>query len=150
MTDINHVVIIGHLTRDVEVKYLPNGTPVANLSIAVNRSKKEGDQCIELTSFFNVQLWGNTAENLKQYLVKGKMIVVDGELRQDRWEKDGQQQSRVYIYSRDIQLVGGNNNGSGGNQTKTDKGTIKPKAAQMAMYQESATNADDFPEDIPF
>ena len=44
MTDINHVVLIGHLTHDVEVRYLPNGTAAANLSIAVNRSKKEGDQ----------------------------------------------------------------------------------------------------------
>ena len=113
MTDLNHVVLIGRLTHDVELKYLPNGSPVANLSIAVNRNKKEGDQWIEQTSFFNVQLWGNSAENLKQYLVKGKMIAVDGELRQDRWEKDGQTQSKVYIYSRNIQLLGGRDGGSG-------------------------------------
>ena len=147
MNDINHVVIIGRLTKDIEVRYLSNGTPVANLSIAVNRSKKEGDQWVEMTSFFNVQLWGNSAENLKQYLVKGKMIAVDGELRQDRWEKDGQQQSKVYICSRNIQLVGGKDGSS--NQAKPAKGNFKQNAAAMDMYQESG-DGDDFPEDIPF
>ncbi|MBO4509631.1 MAG: single-stranded DNA-binding protein [Spirochaetaceae bacterium] len=163
MTDLNHVVLIGRLTHDVELKYLPNGSPVANLSIAVNRNKKEGDQWVEQTSFFNVQLWGNSAENLKQYLVKGKMIAVDGELRQDRWEKDGQTQSKVYIYSRNIQLLGGKDGGSGngaggysqGNYQSSNRGSYQPKpnaGNSQPDYDGGMSYGGDsgFTEDIPF
>ena len=163
MTDLNHVVLIGRLTHDVEIKYLPNGSPVANLSIAVNRNKKEGDQWVEQTSFFNVQLWGNSAENLKQYLVKGKMIAVDGELRQDRWEKDGQTQSKVYIYSRNIQLLGGKDGGSGNgaggysqsNYQSSNRGSYQPKpnaGNSQPSYDDGMSYGGDsgFTEDIPF
>ena len=164
MTDLNHVVLIGRLTHDAEVKYLANGSPVANLSIAVNRNKKEGDQWSEQTSFFNIQLWGNSAENLKQYLVKGKMIAVDGELRQDRWEKDGQTQSKVYIYSRSIQLLGGKEGGSGnnaggynpGNYQSSNRCSYQPKPRDTGnsqpSYDEGMSYGGDsgFTEDIPF
>ena len=92
MTDLNHVVLIGRLTQDLGADersfgYAANGQARANVSIAVNRSKKNGDQWVEETYFFNITIWGKTAENLKPYLTKGKQICVEGHLKQDRWEK---------------------------------------------------------------
>ena len=114
MQDLNHVVLIGRLTQDLGADersfgYVGNGQARANVSIAVNRSKKNGDQWVDEVSYFNVTIWGKTAENLKPYLTKGKQICVEGHLKQDRWEKDGQKQSRVSIVADQVQLLGGNN-----------------------------------------
>ena len=92
MTDLNHVVLIGRLTQDLgsderSFGYVGNGQARANVSIAVNRSKKNGDQWTEEVNYFNITIWGKTAENLKPYLTKGKQICVEGHLKQDRWEK---------------------------------------------------------------
>ena len=86
MTDLNHVVLIGRLTQDLGADersfgYAANGQARANVSIAVNRSKKNGDQWVEETYFFNITIWGKTAENLKPYLTKGKQICVEGHLK---------------------------------------------------------------------
>ena len=94
-TDLNHVVLVGRLTRDLgsderSFGYVGNGQARASVSIAVNRSRKNGEQWIEEANYFDVTIWGKTAENLKPYLTKGKQIAVDGYLKQDRWEKDGQ------------------------------------------------------------
>ena len=75
MTDLNHVVLIGRLTRDLgsderDFGYLPNSQARANVSIAVNRSKKQGDEWIDEVSYFEVAIFGKTAENLKPYLLK--------------------------------------------------------------------------------
>ena len=116
MTDLNHVVIIGRLTRDLGTDersfgYVANGQARANVSIAVNRSKKEGNDWVNEVNYFDIVIWGKTAENLKPYLTKGKQIGVDGYLKQERWEKDGQKKSRVIINANDIQLLGGKDKG---------------------------------------
>ena len=71
-TDINSVILVGRLTRDASVDYLPSGSPVASISIAVNRGKKEGEQWVNEVNFFDVSLFGKSAENLKQYLLSEK------------------------------------------------------------------------------
>lgn len=105
MSDINSVVLCGRVTRDAELKYTSGGTAVSEISVAVNRyaGKDKGEE----VSFFEVNLWGKTAEALVQYLTKGRQIVVQGELRQERWEQDGQKRSKVRINANNIQLVGG-------------------------------------------
>lgn len=107
MADVNHVTIIGRLTRDAELKYTAGGQAVCKFSIAVNRRKKSGDQWVDEASFFDVTAWGKTGEALNQYLTKGKQIAVEGELRQDRWEQDGQNRSKVEIMANNVQLLGG-------------------------------------------
>ncbi|MBN2618586.1 MAG: single-stranded DNA-binding protein [Spirochaetales bacterium] len=120
--DINSVTIVGRLTRDAELKYTNNGSAVTKLSLAVNRSRKDGDQWVEEANFFDVSLWGKRGESLNQYLQKGTKIAVSGELRQDKWEQDGQSRSRVFIFANNIQLLGSNSSGqsnqnySGNNQ----------------------------------
>jgi single-strand DNA-binding protein len=107
MADINHVVLVGRLTRDAELKYTAGGQAVCKFSVAVNRRRKNGDQWVDEANFFDVVLWGRQGEALNQYLVKGKVVGVDGELRQDRWEQDGQNRSKVEIVAANIQLLGG-------------------------------------------
>jgi single-strand DNA-binding protein len=107
MMDLNHVSLIGRLTRDAEYKVLPSGQAVCNFSIAVNRRRKNGDSWEDEAHYFDVVLWGKQADSLNRYLVKGKQIGVDGELRQDRWQQDGQNRSKVVISAINVQLLGG-------------------------------------------
>ena len=102
MADINQVVLVGRLTRDAELKYTNTGTAVCKLSLAVNRRRKSNDEWINEASFFDVVIWGKMGESLSQYLVKGKQIGVVGELRQNKWEQDGQPRSRVEIVANNI------------------------------------------------
>jgi single-strand DNA-binding protein len=104
--DINSIVIVGRLTRDAELKSIANGTSCSKFSIANNRMIKQGDTWIEEVSFFDCTLWGTLASKLDQYLKKGKQVGISGELRQSRWEKDGQARSRVEINVNTIQLLG--------------------------------------------
>ena len=107
MADVNKWIGIGRLTRDAELKYTTGGTAVSKLGIAVNKRVKKGDEWTESASFFDVTLWGKMAEGLNQYLVKGKQIAIEGELEQERWEKDGQAHSKVTITASNVQLLGG-------------------------------------------
>jgi single-strand DNA-binding protein len=107
MMDMNHVSLIGRLTRDAEYKVLPSGQAVCNFSIAVNRRRKNGENWEDEANYFDIVLWGKQADSLNRYLVKGKQIGVDGELRQDRWQQEGQNRSKVVISALNVQLLGG-------------------------------------------
>ena len=140
MTDLNHVIEIGRLTRDISERdfaYTTGGTARLNLSIAVNRSEKRGGEWADKVSFFDVTVWGKTAENIKPYMHKGKQIAVDGYLDQQRWEKDGVKYSKVVIIADSVQLLGGNEQSA-------------PQAQQPAGDYQSAGSDDDYPEEIPF
>ena len=163
MTDLNHVVLIGRLTQDLgsderSFGYVGNGQARANVSIAVNRSKKNGDQWIEEVNYFNITIWGKTAENLKPYLTKGKQICVEGHLKQDRWEKDGQKQSRVTIVADQVQLLGGRGDNSqssgsaGGAPRFQPVNNAEQNNGYSGGYQSEpyGDTGSDFPEDIPF
>jgi len=155
MTDMNHVTLIGRLTRDVgaderSFAYLPSGQARANVSIAVNRSRKNGDQWVDEVSYFDVTIWGKQAESLKPYLTKGKQIAIEGYLRQDRWEKDGQKQSRVTITATNVQLLGGKSDGNQQNGGYVPK--FQPKSNSEPDMDSAPFGGDTgaFPEDIPF
>jgi single-strand DNA-binding protein len=141
MADINQVILIGRLTRDVELKYTNTGFAIANLSLAVNRRVKRDDTWQDEGNFFNCVLIGKRAEALAQYLVKGKQIGIQGELRQNRWEQDGQPRSRVEIFLNDIQLLGGRSPEQGARNTGGQSDQYSPP---------EIPRADDFDDDIPF
>ena len=102
---LNSVNIMGNLTRDPELKYTPSGKTVCSLSLANNRVyTKNGEKTTEV-SYFDVEVWGAAAENCNKYLTKGSGIIVEGRLRQDRWEKDGKTQSRVRIIANNIHFM---------------------------------------------
>ena len=137
--DLNNYSVIGRMTRDLDERafaYTQNGKARLNISIAVNDGY--GDN--QYTSYFDVVVWGKTAENIKPYLGKGKQICINGRLRQDRWESNGQKNSRVVIVAETVQLLGGRDNGQ----------QSAPQAQQPAGDYQPAGSGDDFPEDIPF
>ena len=143
MADINHVVLVGRLTRDAELKYTAGGQAVCKFSVAVNRRRKQGDQWVDEPSFFDVVLWGRQGETLNQYLVKGKQVGIDGELRQDRWEQDGQNRSRVEIVANNLQLLGsGAGNSGNGGASSFGKGQETPPVSE--------NDSSNFTDDIPF
>lgn len=151
MADINHVVLIGRLTRDAELKYTAGGQAVCKFSIAVNRRRKNGDQWEDEPNFFDIVLWGRQGESLSQYLVKGKPVGVDGELRQDRWQQDGQNRSKVEIVASNIQLLGGGQGagqGSGPSYSRDGDGE-KTAGSREGSSHEGAPD-DGFADDIPF
>lgn len=136
MTDLNQVALIGRLTKDAEIGYTKTGAAKASMTVAVNRSKKNGDKWENEAYFFDIQLWGAQAEALSSFLKKGKQVAVKGYLQQQRWEKDGQKFSRVVINADSCQLIGGN--GNGGNKAESVPGTNQN------------TDSEDFPEDVLF
>ena len=149
MTDINHVVLVGRLTRDAELKYTNTGTAIAKFSIAVNRGRRVGDQWEDEAHFFDIVLWGKSAESLNQYLVKGKQVGVQGELRQSRWEQDGQPRSRVEVHAINVHLLGGRGQGSGG-QGSGGQDYQNQGRPQRGEPTQSPEPVDDFEDDIPF
>ena len=136
MADVNHVILIGRLTRDSELKYTTGGTAVCKFAMAVNKRRKQGEQWVEEANFFDIVLWGSSGESINQYLVKGKQVAVDGELRQNRWEQDGQSRSKVEIVANNVQLLGG------GNQ--------QAAPANQASHAQDDGVPPDFPDDISF
>lgn len=107
--DINVVVLVGRLTRDCELRSTPQGTSVCRFSVAVNRRKRTGDKWEDEVSYFDAVLWGKSAETLSSYLVKGRQVSIQGELRQSRWEQDGQTHSKVEVVANNVQLLGSGN-----------------------------------------
>ena len=111
--DINHVVLIGRLTRDPELTYTQSGAAVCRFSIAVNRSSgSKGENQEESTSFFNIVAWNKTAEICKEYLNKGKQVGVEGRLQQRRWAAtDGTKRNNVEIVANTVQFLGSSRQG---------------------------------------
>jgi len=140
MADINRVILVGRLTRDAELKYTNSGSAVSKFSLAINRRRKVGEQWTDEANFFDVVVWGRTAEALTPYLVKGKQVGVEGELRQNRWEQDGQPRSKVEISATNVQLLGG------------PAGTQGPRAVREegAEAQSPGIAEEDFDDDVPF
>jgi single-strand DNA-binding protein len=151
MADINHVVLVGRLTRDAELKYTLSGQAVCKFSIAINRRRKNGEQWEDEANFFDIVLWGRQGESLNQYLQKGKQVGIEGELRQDRWQQDGQNRSKVEIVANNIQLLGGGQAG-GGAGTSGNSGSWQNSAGggRGESNGESPASDDNFSDDIPF
>lgn len=126
MASFNRVILMGNLTRDPELRYNPNGTPVANLSIAVNRKYRQGEELREEVSYFDIVVFGKQAENCGQYLGKGQSVLVDGRLQQRRWESEGQKRSKVEVVAENITFMPkrqpGQDEAAGGGQA--DEGDV--------------------------
>ena len=107
---MNQVMLIGRLTKDVELRYTPNGSPVCEVTVAVNRLKK-GDREKE-ADFIQVTVWGKSAENLAQYKGKGDQIAVEGRLTVDSYtDKDGNKRWKTFVTANRIEFIGGRSDG---------------------------------------
>lgn len=126
MASYNRVVLVGNLTRDPELRYIPSGTAVTDVGLAVNDRVKRNDQWVEETTFVDVTLWARQAEVASEYLTKGSPVLIEGRLKLDRWEKDGQKFSKLKVVGERMQMLGrrgegGRGGGSGGGAEQYDE-----------------------------
>jgi len=107
MASLNKVFMIGNLTRDPELRYVPSGTPVATFGLAVNRTfvTQHGDKKDEVC-FVRVVVFGKQAESCSQYLTKGRPVFIEGRLQYRAWEQDGQKRSILDIVADRVQFLG--------------------------------------------
>lgn len=144
MALINSVVVVGNLTKDAEIRFTTGGTASVRFSIAQNRRKKQGEQWVDEAMFFDISMMGKSAEAVHKFLTKGKQVAIQGELRQDRWEQDGQSRSKVYIFAFSLQLLGGASQGG------SSQGGGFQSSNQGSSYESFPQQEGQFDDDIPF
>jgi len=149
MASFNRVVLVGNLTRDVELRYTPQGTAVTDIGLAVNERVKRNDQWVDEANFFDVTLWGRLAEIAGEYLSKGSSVLIEGRLKQESWEQEGKKRSKVKVVAEKLQMLGGRSGGSPGNGGGGNRNAgSQPAEAQQAP---AATNQGPPPgDDVPF
>lgn len=106
MTGFNKVILIGNLTKNPELRYTPNGTPVTSFGLAVNRRFKQGTDLKEEVCYVDIVVFGKQAEHCGQYLSKGNGAIIDGRLQQRRWEtEDGQKRSKHEVVAQTVTFL---------------------------------------------
>jgi len=116
MASFNRVILMGNLTRDPELKSIQqSGLHVSEIGLAVNdRRKGQNGEWIEETTFVDITLWGRQAEIVCEYCSKGRPLFVEGRLKYDTWETDGQKRSKLRVVGERVQLLGSRDGGGGG------------------------------------
>ncbi|MEM8666795.1 MAG: single-stranded DNA-binding protein [Planctomycetota bacterium] len=157
MASFNRVILVGNLTRDIDLKYTPGGTAVTDIGMAVNdRRKSASGEWVDETTFVDVTLWGRTAEVASEYLGKGSPILVEGRLKLDTWETDGQKRSKLRVVCERMQMLGGTGGGGpsgGGGRRSTEAeshtGHVSDAPGQREAQPTGSGPGYDDP-DIPF
>lgn len=161
MASFNRVVLVGNLTRDPELRYIPSGSAVSEIGLAVNDRVKKGDQWVDETTFVDITLWGRTAEVANEYLSKGSSVLIEGRLKLDSWEKDGQKRSKLRVIAEKMQMLGGREGGGGGGGGGAARGGNRVSSGARAQQQPAddygsyddggGSSSGGFPDDeIPF
>ncbi len=120
MANFNKVILLGNLTRDVEMRYTQGGTAIGKLGMAVNRRYTQNGETKESTCFVDLTAWGRQAEILSQYTSKGAQLFVEGRLEYSTWEaKEGGKRSKLEVVVENFQLMGGR---SGGREAQDNPG----------------------------
>ena len=116
MANFNRVILLGNITRDLELRYVGSGTAVTDVGLAVNdRRKNANGEVVEETTFVDVTLWGRTAEVACEYLSKGSPVLIEGRLKYDAWDTpDGQRRSKLRVVGEKLQMLSGRGGGGGG------------------------------------
>jgi single-strand DNA-binding protein len=156
MANLNKVLLMGNLTRDPEVRYTPKGTAVTELGIAVNRtySGENGEKREEVT-FVDVTVWGRTAENVGEYLRKGRPVFIEGRLQLDSWEdkQSGQKRNKLKVVADNVQFLGsrGSGGGGGGPEEGDEAPRSHPSGGTRSAPPSKATGpAEPDDDEIPF
>ena len=153
---LNKVLLMGNLTRDPEVKYTPKGNAVGDLSIAINDSYKAQDGTIkETVTYVDIEVWGRQAETCKQYLTKGRPVFVEGQLRLDQWEQEGQKRSKLKVRADRVQFLGSPPGAGGGRSGGNYSGGADQRASSGESSRPTPAVSEDAPplpndDDIPF
>ncbi len=146
MASFNRVILVGNLTRDPELRYIPSGTAVTEFTLAMNdRRKGANGETIEETTFVDVTLWARSAEVASEYLSKGSNVLIEGRLKLDTWEKEGKKHSKLRVVGDRMQMLGPRGSGAGG-------GGPRGAAAKSGAYAptQDEGEAPQVDDDIPF
>lgn len=138
MASFNRVVLVGNLTRDVEIRHIASGTAVAEIGLAVNEKVKKNGEWVEEPVFVDVTLWGRTAEVASEYCGKGSNVLIEGKLRLQSWEKDGQKRSKLTVTADSFQMLGSRK--GTGNAAQPERVSVKQE-----LITDSAPTAE-----VPF
>src|SRR5579863_257462 len=155
MASFNKVILVGNLTRDPELRYTPKGTAVAKVGLAVNRNwtSESGEKKEEVT-FVDVDIFGRTAENVSQYMRKGRPILIEGRLKFDQWDdkQTGQKKSKLGVVAETVQFLGSAADGGGSGAPAAPRAARPAAAAAPAAPASEPLEGDGPPEsdDVPF
>ncbi|HEY2826321.1 MAG TPA: single-stranded DNA-binding protein [Pirellulales bacterium] len=142
MASFNRVILVGNLTRDPELRYIPSGMAVTDIGLAVNdRRKNAQGEWVEDTTFVDVTLWGRTAEVASEYLGKGAPLLIEGRLKLDTWEKDGKKNSKLRVVGERMQMLGGKGQGGPGGGPGKGGSARAPHESAPAEMEYSASEA---------
>ena len=148
MASFNRVILIGNLTRDPEVKYIPSGMAVAEIGLAVNRyfNDKSTNERKEETTFVDVTLWGRQAELAGEYLAKGRPVMIEGRLQLDTWEdkQSGQKRSKLRVVGETMQFLGSGPGEGGGGGGGSRGGSARGGRGQAPASGGNSSSGDDF------
>lgn len=151
MASVNKVILIGNLGRDPEMRYTPDGSAIANFSIATTdqwRDKGSGEKQ-ERTEWHRIVLFGRTAEVAGEYLKKGRPVYIEGRLQTRKWtDKDGNERYTTEIVGDRMQMLGGSGGGGSDAAFSSQRDDAPPARNQSAAPKNN--NVDDFDDDIPF
>ena len=150
MASFNKVILMGNVTRDIQVRYTPSGSAVTELGLAVNRTwfDKATNSKKEETTFVDVTVWGRTAEIAGEYLAKGRSVMIEGRLQLDQWEdrESGQKRSKLKVVCENMTMIGGRSEGGQAPQTsKTDQGQDDQKPSYAPPQDRDLFDNEDIP-----
>ena len=146
--ELNKIFMVGNLTKDPELRYTGGGTAVCDLRLASNRRYRRGGdsgEMVDETCYVDVVVWGRSGENCNQYLKKGSMVLVEGRLKLDEWEKEGQRRSKHSIVADRVNFFprGAGGEGGGGQQSYG-------RNFNDDLPGESGSNVEEFNSEVPF
>ncbi|MHC4982079.1 MAG: single-stranded DNA-binding protein [Planctomycetota bacterium] len=152
MANYNRVILMGNLTRDPQMSYLPSQTPVVEFGLAVNRRwRGQDNQQREETCFIDCRLFGKQAETFNQYMSKGRPVLVEGRLHFDTWEgKDGVKRSKHRVIVERFAFVGAPPAGAGRQQPAAPRQAEESRQPSLEDSEPSSPEPDDAGDDIPF
>ncbi len=155
MASVNKVILIGNLGRDPEVRYMPSGDAVANISIATTETwKDKNGEKQEKTEWHRVAMFGKTAEIAGEYLKKGSQVYIEGRLETRKWtDKEGQERSTTEIRADRMQMLGSRSGGSermAAPEDDTPRAATAPAPAKKSSGAAKGSSLEDLEDDIPF
>jgi len=148
MANLNKVMLMGNLTRDVELRYIPSGSAVANFTLAMNRVfKLQTGEKKEEVSFVKVIVWGRMAEICNEYLKKGSPAFVEGRLQSRSWEQDGQKRSALEVVAVNVQFLRGGSSAGGSREASPETSAGKEEMGEIQLDEVPELKGDD---QVPF
>ena len=123
----NKIILIGNLTKDPELRYTPQGTPVASFRLAVNYKYKQSDEMKQETMFIDNVVFGKQAETCSKYLNKGSSVLVEGRLQERKWEANGQQKSKFEVVVQSVKFLSKRGGAQESSSMSGETDTIPPE-----------------------